>query len=214
MEKKDKNFIRRYSKVLKCIELKGGICKHCKRNLIDKPWEADFHHEGKEAKENSISQLIDYHISEAVKELEKCILLCCSCHRLVHFNVERYNKYKDIIKSNATDMDMYKGKKVDKEKVYLLRKEGNTPTKIAMILHSTRRTIEKNLRELEIIKNERLLNTRQEYANILRKITDKEILDCRQNGMSYKEICSQYKLTLGGLSKRVKKLKERGLIKE
>ena len=63
--------------------MKGGKCSRCgyDKHLFT----LDFHHT-KGNKEEVVSKLIkDYSKQKALKEIEKCILLCANCHREVHF---------------------------------------------------------------------------------------------------------------------------------
>jgi hypothetical protein len=65
---------------------KGGKCQVCG---YDRCWAAmDFHHKNRSEKKFSISTLknrkMDYALQE---ELDKCILLCCRCHREVEAGV-------------------------------------------------------------------------------------------------------------------------------
>jgi len=64
----------------------GGKCSKC--NYNKSPYALDFHHtRGK--KEANISFLIkDGAKQKALKEIEKCILLCANCHREVHHKDE------------------------------------------------------------------------------------------------------------------------------
>jgi hypothetical protein len=60
----------------------GGKCSKCG---YDKSFYAlDFHH-NQGAKEGNVSRLIkDFSKQKALKEIEKCILLCANCHRELH----------------------------------------------------------------------------------------------------------------------------------
>lgn len=72
---------RRDLKVRAIVHL-GGACRICG---YDKPIPSayDFHHEDAFEKDFSISSRMTSF--EAIrKELDKCVLLCCRCHREVH----------------------------------------------------------------------------------------------------------------------------------
>ena len=64
------------------VEYLGGACKHCGL-ATDRMEVYDFHHVDPEQKDFIISQGVK--CFEKIKtELDKCILLCANCHRLVH----------------------------------------------------------------------------------------------------------------------------------
>lgn len=212
MKEPDKRFIRRCSKILKCMEFKGYICTDCKKDLSDTPWDAEFHHLDPKIKDSSISQMMDNHWSTIIEELKKCILLCCGCHRQRHFNVDRYNKYKKIIKRRISEIDLYKDKKIDKDKVYYLIKKGETIIDIALKLNAQERSVRRVLRSIEKIKKEKLIPTREEYLGAHMKITDTELLNCLNNNMKKKEIMKKFNMSSGGLYKRIKKLETNYII--
>lgn len=68
------------------IELGGG-CKICGYNRCLQA--LDFHHLDGKNKDSSVSKLAISGGSylKAKKEAEKCVLLCCRCHREVHYGV-------------------------------------------------------------------------------------------------------------------------------
>jgi len=79
--KRKRNRLR--DRKLELINLLGGKCKHCGYKKC--AWAFDFHHiDGK--KENNIARIIhDSSKNKALKEAEKCILLCANCHRELHY---------------------------------------------------------------------------------------------------------------------------------
>lgn len=68
----------------KCIAYKGNACKKCGYDKYDAAM--DFHHLNPEHKDFNISAKITTLTNfENIKlELDKCVLLCCRCHREVH----------------------------------------------------------------------------------------------------------------------------------
>lgn len=61
----------------------GGKCKICGYSKCLKA--LDFHHINPNNKIESINILLKrYSFSKAQKEIKKCVLLCCRCHREVH----------------------------------------------------------------------------------------------------------------------------------
>lgn len=66
----------------KAVEYLGGSCKHCGLKT-DKYSVYDFHHLDPSEKEHGIGKLVASW-KKLVIELDKCILLCANCHRIVH----------------------------------------------------------------------------------------------------------------------------------
>lgn len=72
------------------VEYKGGKCAHCLRSFH--PAAMDFHHVDSSSKEKSVAVLLGGSKEKALKEIEKCILLCSNCHRTLHAT-EQGKKY-------------------------------------------------------------------------------------------------------------------------
>jgi|SRR5882724_1101628 len=66
----------------KCVEYKGGKCQIC--GYAKYMSALEFHHRNPKEKDFTISQrtLVDF--KKHKKELDKCDLLCCRCHREIH----------------------------------------------------------------------------------------------------------------------------------
>jgi hypothetical protein len=76
------------------IFYKGGKCAICN---YDKCTEAlDFHHIEENKKEFTISGNHCLSWEKIKKEIEKCILVCCRCHREIHLNLFTENYIKEI----------------------------------------------------------------------------------------------------------------------
>lgn len=67
------------------IDRVGGACVICGYNRY--AGSLDFHHVDSSAKDFQLSSLSKYSLDEIEKELPKCVLLCCRCHREVHAGV-------------------------------------------------------------------------------------------------------------------------------
>lgn len=66
-----------------CVEYKGGKCEQC--NNIYPNCCYDFHHIDPSKKEFTISRAKCYKFNQKIKnELDKCMLLCANCHRIIH----------------------------------------------------------------------------------------------------------------------------------
>lgn len=74
---------RRRQNKLKAIEYKGGKCSVCGNEFH--PSVYDFHHVDPTTKEIAPTRLFAYGNFEQIKyELDKCILVCSNCHRVIH----------------------------------------------------------------------------------------------------------------------------------
>jgi hypothetical protein len=72
--------IRRWiEKKKKAVEYKGGKCVDCKGTF--EYFLYDFHHINPATKEFQWDKLRLYGWNRMKKELDKCVLLCCMCHR-------------------------------------------------------------------------------------------------------------------------------------
>lgn len=79
----------------KAIELFGDKCYLCEEQFPDYCY--DFHHIDESTKEmNPSYALYKYDFEKALKELEKCILVCSNCHRKIHFGEYTMNKQNKI----------------------------------------------------------------------------------------------------------------------
>lgn len=73
------------------IEKMGGCCQECKKEYHFSCY--DFHHLDPSKKEYSIgSVLMNYKIEDIEKEVDKCILLCSNCHRIIHYKIKNNGK--------------------------------------------------------------------------------------------------------------------------
>ena len=74
---------RRLEKKIRAIEYKGNCCARCGNSYH--PVVYDFHHIDPTEKEVNPGNLLTCSDETLFKELDKCILLCANCHRLVHY---------------------------------------------------------------------------------------------------------------------------------
>lgn len=68
------------------VKLFGDRCFDCKQSFHDVCY--DFHHLDMSTKEYNPSTATFMSMEVALKELEKCILLCANCHRMRHYKKE------------------------------------------------------------------------------------------------------------------------------
>ena len=70
----------------KAVAYKGGKCKKCNYNKCLEALE--FHHIDVTTKEFTLSGGHCYSWERIRKELDKCEIYCCRCHREIHANIE------------------------------------------------------------------------------------------------------------------------------
>lgn len=86
--KANKDYIREKQKQdkrnrkLKAIQYLGGKCFKCDGQFHPAIYE--FHHTDPSTKEKDPSKLLDHSWKRVTEELNKCILVCANCHRLIH----------------------------------------------------------------------------------------------------------------------------------
>jgi len=69
----------------KAIEYKGSECMDCHIKFPNNPsCIFDFHHLDPADKDTDWQKLRQRSWIKITKELDKCILLCCNCHRIRH----------------------------------------------------------------------------------------------------------------------------------
>lgn len=68
------------------VEYKGGKCIICGYSLCYSA--LDFHHLDPKSKDFQIGQKTSL-TNDVKKELDKCILVCCRCHREIHSNLHQ-----------------------------------------------------------------------------------------------------------------------------
>ena len=64
------------------IEYLGGVCTICKNT--HHPAVFEFHHMNPETKDRDPSKMLSLSLEKLQSELDKCILLCANCHRILH----------------------------------------------------------------------------------------------------------------------------------
>lgn len=64
------------------IEYLGGVCQECKQT--HHPAVYEFHHINPTTKDRDPSKMLSLSLQRLTDELNKCLLLCANCHRLIH----------------------------------------------------------------------------------------------------------------------------------
>lgn len=85
-EQKEKHIDRAHKTKAAAIKLKGGRCSMCGIEYNGENAAIfDFHHLNPEEKEYNPKRVINNGLTKrALGELDKCILVCANCHRLIH----------------------------------------------------------------------------------------------------------------------------------
>ena len=192
-------------KKLRFIMDLGGICQHCKKDLIDNPYDADFHHTDPSIKEFLPSHILKKAYSEAKKEIDKCILLCSSCHRKEHMEWKNWKDYKEELIERAgkvhlkkatqksiIDLDKYKNKIKD---LYL---SGLSIHQIASQENIPLSSVSYCIKKLGIKRN---INGNEQ------KISKNEVIECYQKGMSLKEISIKYNCAVSTVFRKLERYK-------
>lgn len=79
---KDKKTKRREQKKL-AVQYLGGTCASCGGTFHHAAF--DFHHINPDEKELDPGLLMQCKLEKLFEELDKCILLCANCHRILHY---------------------------------------------------------------------------------------------------------------------------------
>lgn len=151
-----RNYILNQARKRAFIELSGGVCNSCKKNLLDHPSCAVFHHLIPKEKKFEPNQLMTRNFQRSLKEIKKCILLCANCHNEIHFNNKRYHiELKNIIEaSKRLTLIEPSGKGTDvilnKDIVLNLYKKTNSIGEVARELKVSRGPVRKVLQENNI----------------------------------------------------------------
>jgi len=94
-----------------CVNYKGGKCVRCEYSKCQAA--LDFHHLDPKEKDFSISRLRGTKFTQKIKdELDKCILVCCRCHREIHDEIRSGFPYSKESRS-IRELKQQQGKLLD-----------------------------------------------------------------------------------------------------
>ena len=124
--------------------IKSFECNICGYNKTK--YALDFHHIHEENKKFSICELLVNNKVKNIEELElyilneinKCQILCSNCHQDLHFDKEKFEKYKNEIK-NWDYKELQPA--IDKDLVIKMYNDGMKQTEIAKKLKCAKSTI-------------------------------------------------------------------------
>jgi hypothetical protein len=191
-----KTFKYTISKKMKLIKEKGCKCNRCGLNLLETPWLADFHHTDPSFKEFTISAS-SAGFKKLLKEADKCELVCCVCHRNLHFNIERFNEVKTELLTeldNRFIKDRYVGTEQDKQNILELHNKGYHINKISQELFGSnvqRNLVRRTLKKLGITPNE--------PKSLVDEINRDELIQMLKEKKTAKEIARHYGMSKGNL---------------
>ena len=84
--------LRKISFKVKAIEYLGGKCQVCGYNKCIAS--LDFHHRNPKLKNKNIKDISNNTWKTVQNELDKCILLCCNCHRELHWEKSHGQEFR------------------------------------------------------------------------------------------------------------------------
>lgn len=125
--------------LLKSID--KSSCKECGYNKSKAC--LTFHHEDANEKRFSISKVMTsksgFSIEDIYNEIDKCVILCRNCHRIKHFDAERYARLKIYIEHK---MKTYKMRKeIDYGKIKVMVRKNMRHCEIARELGCCQTTV-------------------------------------------------------------------------
>jgi hypothetical protein len=203
--KSDHTFIRRHSRKLHLIKIKGGCCEVCGYDLQKNPHPADFHHVDPKEKERGISTLLTCRWELALQESKKCILICKNCHATIHSNSDKYKTFEDEIMKGSED-DFITRNPVDESLVHKLLLKKKTCTEIANTLNCPIISVYQVATRLEKKTKKKLFKRVKEYNLEKQKVSDEELLQFRKEGYTQYEIAKKFSMNQSAVSRRLKRL--------
>jgi uncharacterized protein YerC len=205
MNLKEKQYINRWAKIIRGIEYLGGKCIKCGET---DPVLLDFHHFNRENKKEDVSRILSAWVfSECIAELNRCVLLCCKCHRKEHFDYEKFNNLKKYIDDRKSIVDKVKSRKKqfyeNVGEAERLVKEGESFRNIHRITGITRDSIKRLASRIGV--------SREDYTNKI-DINEEEFIKMYNAGINYDDICKHFSISKFPLHRIRKSLLDRGII--
>lgn len=201
-------YLHSNAKKRRCLDVLGGKCIKCgetHHKLLE------FHHLDPKEKEFTIGTMCNSHQPWSIIELElkKCVLLCCKCHRLEHFDEKTYDLYKDKIleMSKTIHLHSYSQRFISEEEfktIHDLHKSNKSVIEISNITKRDRGTIYK------ILKKEKFEPIK--FTNKRIKFNEKDFIkDCSVNSRSL-YLSKKYHMSISSVIELKRKLLAEGKI--
>jgi hypothetical protein len=203
---KDYQYINRWAKILKGIEYLGGKCVTCGEN---DPVLLDFHHKEKTNKKEDVSRILGAWVfKECIQELDRCVLLCAKCHRITHFDYERFNKLLPEIHLKTLNIENNNSRKKNYEKI--------KPDVIELLKNnkSYREITKKTGMSRNAIRNLALDNgiNRADFTNKI-NIDENKFIELYNSGLSYPKMCEFFDISKFPLNRiKMKLIKENKIL--
>jgi len=193
--RKDKQKLHLIKK-LRCIMDHGGKCKHCGKDLIINHYDADFHHIDPSIKEVVGHSLMNGHYYKIKKEVDKCILLCGSCHRYEHCKWKDWINHKEELLSLAKNIHNRRTIEDTQQRIKKIKElylSGNGIRQIAKILGIPVSSVGYTIKKLGI------------GRPFITKVSNEELIECFKQGMTASEVSKKYNCCYANCCRKHKK---------
>jgi hypothetical protein len=210
-EGEDRNFILRWAKKYRAVQLLGGKCNECGNDDI---FVLEFHHKDPSIKEFCIDirkASAPWDVIE--KEVKKCMLLCRNCHRIFHNkkSIDRFHKLYALILSKSKVVHKISRPPLDEERIYKMLKQKYTIMGIGQVFKRDPSTILEVANRLERKTGEKLFIRRDEYNTSKKKIDFEKLVQMYNEGKTIKEICNFFNSAYSTVAGRLTKLRKKGI---
>lgn len=212
MKKREDKFITRWAKRYRAVQELGGKCQECGETNI---FLLDFHHLDPTKKEFGISSLSARASWDEIKsEIEKCILLCKSCHTEFHTKElsKKFHDNLDKIVEKSKTVHSIKRPKLDDNYIYEMLIKKFSLNFIAKSINKDVSSVRDVALNLEKKYNKQLFPRISEYNLSKEKISTEELIKLYKEGKRAKEIAQMYSMQKSTLFERIRNLKKKGLL--
>lgn len=195
---------RRLAKKMRFIMDKGCKCEDCGLDLVKNIIDADFHHVNSDEKEKEASHAVSRSSYEKAKiEIDKCCLLCVSCHRKRHFKLGDINVLLDRIIEDAKKVHLL-GTPNQKDEKELEKYEDFIKDLYVSGMSMRQISSQENIPLSSVSYTVRKLGIRRNDDASQIKITIKEVKECLDKGMKICEISKKYNCHSATVLRKIK----------